>query len=208
VTAGGPKGAPPPIDLDEILRAAAAPAAPPPATPWRRLFAAVAASTVALGLVLWLAVRPPPEERLKGPPAWRLKVLRQQPNGAAELVPPGGAVRPGDRIGFEITAPADGFAAVISLDGKGAVTAFYPAVGDAVAVTRERPHRSSHAVALDDALGPERLILAGCARPVPVGQLVAAARRALADAGGRPQAVDRLDVRCEQTTFWLTKVPR
>jgi hypothetical protein len=199
-------GGPPPLDLDGILGAAR-----PGRRSWRRLAAAAGASAAALSAVLWLASgsREMPSEQVKGPPSLRLQVIRQRDGGGgAEPVAPGGAVRPGDRLRFAITAADDGFAAVVSLDARGVVTAFYPAAGEAVAVQRGRPHLSSHAVALDDTLGRERLILVGCPRALPVAEVAGAARRALASAGGRVQAIDRLDLACDQTTFWLSKVAR
>ena len=191
------------------------------ATGWRRVPAVVGASAAALGAVLWLVsgtpvrqrqlafTRPSPEEQVKGQPQpWRLEVMRQRAEGGSTVVAAGTALRPGDRIRFEITASTDGFAAVVSLDARGVVTAFYPGAGVAVAVSGSEPHLSRHAVALDDAVGAERLILTACERPLPVDQVVAAARRAVARAGGKVGAVNLLELPCEQTSYWLTKVAR
>jgi hypothetical protein len=138
---------------------------------------------------------------------WQLGVVAQRADGRVSRVSPGEALLPGDRLRFEVAAPADAFVAVISLDGRGAVTPFVPATGNTTAIGRGTQLLDG-AVRLDDALGPERIMLLGCPDPMPVADLVAAGRAALARAQGAPADVGRLDLPCTQTSFWIRKEAR
>jgi hypothetical protein len=177
----------------------------PPGRSWRRhawWLAPVAAAAMAL-LIPWRS----PGVRGKGG-GWQLGVVARDPNGRVGGVSPGATLSPGDHLRFEVSAPADAFVSVISLDAAGAVTPFVPATGTTVAVRAGQRRLLDGAVRLDDSLGPERLLLLACPRPVPIDALVAAGRTALAQARGRIAEVKELDPACTQTSFWIRKENR
>lgn len=94
---------------------------------------------------------------------------------------------------------------MISLDARGAVTAFAPATGSTAAVRAGQRRLLDDAVRLDDSLGPERLVLLACPHPVPVAEVVAVGRMALGQAQGRLDAIENLALPCSQTSFWIQK---
>jgi hypothetical protein len=162
----------------------------------------LAAAAVAL-LVPWGK----PDVRNKGG-GWQLGVVAQHPNGRVLRVSPGDALAPGDRLRFEVAAPDDAFVSIISLDGKGSVTPFVPANGETAAVRKGPHHLLDGAVRLDDAMGPERIMLLACPRSIPVTDVVAAGRAALGQAQGRLDQLPALDLPCKQTSFWIRKEAR
>ncbi len=162
----------------------------------------IAATVVVAALV----PRRPPDARSKGG-AWQLGVFAQYPSGRVEAISPGAALAPGDRLRFQVSAPEDGFVSVISLDARRAVTPFAPAAGEMTAVHPGRQLLEA-AVRLDDALGPERLLLVACSRPLPLNQVISAGRAALDAAGGSAAQVAGLDLPCAQSTFWIRKEAR
>jgi hypothetical protein len=135
-------------------------------------------------------------------------VLARTPDGRVTRLAPGATVRPGDRLQFELRAPVAGFAALIDLDARGAVTPFYPTAGRAVAVPAGPRHRSSNSVILDDAIGPEALVLLACREPLAIADIVRTARQQLAAAGNDPRKIGRLPLPCDQQSFPITKIPR
>jgi hypothetical protein len=157
-------------------------------------------------VVAAVAPRQQTDVRSKGG-AWQLGVFAQYPSGRVEPVSPGAALAPGDRLRFEVSAPEDGFVSIISLDARHAVTPFAPASGDMAAVRKGRQLLDG-AVRLDDALGPERLLLVACPRPVPLNQVLSAGRAALDAAGGSAAQVRQLGLPCTESTFWIRKEMR
>jgi hypothetical protein len=193
----------PPFDFGEVD------VGQPPATSlgWRRralwLAPALAVAAAMAVLVPWKSSG----ERSKGG-GWQLGLVVQHPSGRVAPVFQGQALAPGDRLRFEVSAPTDAFVSVISLDAKSAVTPFVPATGTTVAVRAGKRQLLEGAVRLDDAIGPERLMLLACARSIPVGEVVAAARTALEQAQGHPEKVDTLALPCTPTSFWIRKEVR
>lgn len=147
------------------------------------------------------------EERSKGS-GWQLGVVARYANGRVSGVSQGAALAPGDRLRFEVSAPADAFVSVISMDATGAVTPFVPASGTAAAVRAGKRRLLDGAVLLDDTLGPERLLLLACPHPLPVSEAVEAGRAALARAQGHVEKVGGLGLPCTQTSFWIRKEVR
>jgi hypothetical protein len=139
---------------------------------------------------------------------WHLGVVAQHANGRVTRVSPGEALRPGDRLRFEVSAPTDAFVSVISLDAKGTVTPFVPATGDTAAIRAGKQQLLDGAVRLDDAMGPERILLLACPRPMAVAEVVAAGRAALGQAQGHPESIGQLELPCTQTSFWIRKEAR
>jgi len=159
---------------------------------------------------------PGPGERSKGG-AWQLGVVSRSAAGRTVRVEPGETLRRGDRLRFEVMGPGAGadrrYGVIVSLDSAGAVTPFWPRASEArpLAGTRQL---LEEAVALDGALGPEKLFLVACAQPVAVAAVTAAGQAALARAGNRVQAVSSLGLHeaagpgrnCQETSFWFRKV--
>lgn len=172
---------------------------------WRALWLTpILVGAAALAL---LAPKQDSGERSKGG-GWQLGLVAQYPSGRIAPVFPGQALSPGDSLRFQVSAPSDGFVSVISLDSKGTVTPFVPATGDAIQVHAGERRLLDGAVRLDDAIGPERLMLLACPRPLPVVDVVAAGQAALVQAQGRADKVERLALPCVQTSFWIRKEAR
>jgi hypothetical protein len=169
---------------------------------WRALWLApILAGATAVAL---LAPTHDRGQRSKGG-GWQLGLVAQYPSGRVAPVFQGQALSPGDSIRFQVSAPSDGFVSVISLDATGAVTPFVPATGNALAIHAGKRVLLDGAVRLDDAIGPERLMLLACPRPIAVAEVVAAGRAALVQAQGRADKVENLALPCAQTSFWIRK---
>jgi len=178
----------------------------PPRVRRRRLFFSVGGLVAAAAAAMFLLTWHDPAVRSKGG-GWQLLPVVQYPNGRVARISQGAAVAPGDRMRFEVAAPADAFVSVLSLDARGTVTAFVPAQGRAVPV---KPGRRllEGAVVLDDALGPERLVLLACTEAVAVEQVVAVARSELDKVMGNAAGVGTLPLPCRETSFWFRKERR
>ncbi len=89
----------------------------------------------------------------------------------------GQVVRPGDRLRFTVTTPRPLHVAILSLDGAGAASVYYPtgAKSRHVGVVREQAVESS--VELDATLGDERVWGVFCDAPFDVEPLRAALER-------------------------------
>jgi hypothetical protein len=196
----------PAIDLDQIWRAAERPSylrALLSRVSWPGLGAVAA---VAATVVLWVGAERLPETTSKGGP-WTLSVIARLPGGEVQRIDPGGALRPGDRLRFEVsTSWSRGQVALVSLDSGGRVSPLVPAGGQTVPVAGGRRVLLEGAVELDQALGPERVLLVGCRQPLPVAAVLEAARAALATAGGDPRRVSALGLGCHEESFWINKV--
>lgn len=77
--------------------------------------------------------------------------------------------------------------------------------GNAAAIRAGKPQLLDGAVRLDDATGPERIMLLACPRPFAIADVVAAGRVALDQAQGQPAAVRTIELPCTQTSFWIRK---
>lgn len=198
----------PALDLDGLLRRAGDGATlnPPPRRRARWAAMTVLAAVGAAGAVVWLRAAAPHDQRIKG--GLHLAAIAQRPDGRTHRVGNGDTLAPGDRLRFEIGAPDDGYVTIVSLDSTGAVTAFYPAEGRALPVVRGQRQLSARSVVLDDARGPELIVLTSCPQPYTVDAVLVVARAQLVRAGNRPRHVGRLDLPCPQLTLWINKAPR
>ncbi len=77
----------------------------------------------------------------------------------------GQVVYPGDQLRFYITSLKPQHVAILSLDGAGAASIYYPAGGTSESVGVLRNHAVDSSVLLDDALGEERLWGIFCEAP-------------------------------------------
>src|SRR5204862_8111689 len=128
---------------------------------------------------------------------FRLALIARTSEGSVQRVDPGAPLRPGDRLRFEVsTRWPRAQVALVSLDARGAVTPPVPAAGQTALVPGGRPVLLDGAGELDEALGPERVLLVGCPRPLAVAALVDAARAALARAGGDARRIGDLGLGC------------
>jgi hypothetical protein len=144
---------------------------------------------------------------------FELRIVARRPDGRTEALAPGGAAHPGDRLRFEVTVPEAAHVAVISLDAAGAVTPFGPTTGAGLAVPATRRTLLEGAVVLDDALGPERIVLVACKTATPLPALLDAARAALARAGRDivrtgAEVVGALGRGCRERSAWVRRRPR
>jgi len=120
-----------------------------PRRPWWQFLApVVVAATVAV--VLWVRTREP-DETVKGGVVFAV----QKRDGGG--VRGGDVVHPKDVVRFELRAPGPGYVAVLSRDGAGHVTVYYP-YGE-VDAAPYLPEQSllPGAIALDDTLGEEKV---------------------------------------------------
>jgi hypothetical protein len=127
----------------------------------------------------WLVIAHPPDDvRFKGG-EFLVMVLREGMNEPAPVAE-GQPLRAGDRLRFLFRAPADGYVMILDRDGTGRVTAFYPqgqaegaAIGPSPALA---PLPGS--IRLDDAPGPEWIVLFFSPKPVRVEDFTRALREA------------------------------
>lgn len=93
-----------------------------------------------------------PDVTLKGDLA--LAVYRQTAAGS-ERVESGAVLKPGDKVRFEVRTKEPGFVAVLSRDGAGHVTVYYPYQAAEAGPYRPAEPLLPGAIALDDTLGSE-----------------------------------------------------
>jgi hypothetical protein len=89
----------------------------------------------------------------------------------------GEAVYPYDAINFVVSTERPAFLAIISVDGAGKVSPYYPDGPAAAAIPAGRDHVLPRSVLLDDTLGLERIAGVFCDRPMMVAELAAAVAR-------------------------------
>jgi hypothetical protein len=159
---------------------------------WRWFPVLVPAAAAAALIALWPRVRDPVGDRsedrvvaqanrVKGH-GQMLLLLAGRP-GALSPVASGDVVHPGDYLQAGYTAAQDGFGAVVSRDGAGAVTVYVPPDGDAmVPLAAGRDRSFPRSTILDATLGGERIAIVWCPAAHPLAPLVDALR------AGRPVA--------------------
>jgi hypothetical protein len=132
---------------------------------------------VAAVFCVWLVAsrgRHEGEIRTKGRPA--LAFFVKHGDAVREGVP-GEAVSPNDAINFVVSTEQPAFLAIISVDGAGKVSVYYPEGATAAAIAVGRDHVLPRSVLLDDTLGPERVVGVFCDQPMVVAELAAAVAR-------------------------------
>lgn len=148
----------------EILRAAAARvederpvSAPAQAPPWWRRLGLVLAPALAVAAALVVAVLPDaPSSRAKGDVDLDFVVLRE---GRVMPGVEGRVYGPGDLLQFTYRAAGHEQLVLMSIDGQGKVTVFYPSQGGApLAVVPGERHVLDGSIALDAAPGPELFV--------------------------------------------------
>jgi hypothetical protein len=166
---------------------------------------AVAGATAAAAIVM-LARHPSPDVLTKGSAA-RLGVIVKRRDGSTMRIEPGARLSPGDRLRFEVaTRSPEANIALVLLDSAGAVTRLAPRGDRPLSIAGGKPVLLDETVELDGNLGAERMVLVSCSHGVDANEVVARARRALAEVGGDPRRVDDLGTGCDEETFSITKV--
>jgi hypothetical protein len=161
------------------------------------------ASAVALGALVATSIVPVQEERLKGEPL-ALELLRKTDHGEERLLD-GAEAHPKDRIQIRYRSSGRAFGAILSIDGRGAVTLHWPpSEGEPAKLTGETALPRSYE--LDDAPRFERFFLVAAVKPFELSTVLDAARR-LASEPERAQR-EKLDLpdRIEVRSMVLRKV--
>jgi hypothetical protein len=185
---------------------------------WRALLAALGlCAGAAAALVLY---RPAADRGDKGDDLYRTKgsltlgVFVQHPEAGSEgKLHLGEPLHPGDRLRFKVSSDRAGHVAILGIDSSGTVSVYHPqpvgpgattgteAAGAAkaapLAARSEAPLPT--AIELDNTLGDEVVLAVRCADPLPVGDIVAAARKG-------PSADGTLALPCAQARYRITKV--
>jgi len=161
-------------------RERAAFAVPRARAPRRWTFGLAAAAAV---FGVWLVARPRhdgEQTRSKGKPALSLYVKH------GEVVREGGPseiVSPSDSINFAVSTDEPAFVAIISVDGAGKLSAYYPESPMAAAIPAGHDQVLPRSVLLDDTLGVERVAGVFCGKPLAVAEIAAAIARGAVPSG-------------------------
>lgn len=143
----------------------------------QRIYSFGATLAVAASLVLWMFVRSP--QRVLNP----VEPLLSRTKGSSNLGfylkrgeqvmlgAPGDILHPGDNIEFTYRATRSGYIAVLSLDGNGKASIYYPDGPNAAPLDAGEQLLPLSTV-LDDALGTERVYSLFCANAVPLSPLL------------------------------------
>ena len=126
------------------------------------------------------------EIRYKGKPVLAFYVKHGQ---AVREGAPGDVVCPNDAINFVVSTEQPAFVAIISIDGAGKVSAYYPEGATAAAIPAGRDQVLPRSVLLDDTLGLERIVGVFCDRPMEVAELAAAVARNAIPGGCVPETL-------------------
>ena len=157
---------------------------------WPRL-ALVTGTLAAAACALLLVVLPPQGVRLKGGPVLQVFGLHQ---GQVRKLSSGETLAPGDRIRFAVDPGEARFLLIVSIDGTGRASVFFPFGGSASAPLPPGRSKLEESVELDDSPGPERLFAFFTHEP-----LDAAAVRTALERGATPSPG------VEPVTFTLEK---
>lgn len=198
----------------QIERRLEAPAQTTGPAGWRQWLAPrLAAPAAAIALTAALLVSLPVDEGDVSPtssPGIRTKglrphlILHRKTAPGGERLEDGAAARRGDRILVQYQAAGAAYGAILSVDGRGAVTRHFPGRGEAAAALhQDGPVPLGFSYELDDAPDLERFYFVTATEPFAVEVALKAAREA-AGAGGAPDSL-RLPAALSQATFTLRK---
>lgn len=138
------------------------------------LGAALAGALVVLGQPLKLA----PTERSKGGSLALTTYVKYAGHEQAGTLYMGEALRAGDRVQFRVTTSSPGHLAILSIDGRGEVSVFYPSGATTASLSAGKDQPLGNAVELDESAGNETVVALLCETERPLAELVTAARRA------------------------------
>jgi hypothetical protein len=112
----------------------------------------------------------------------------------------------GDRIQFwyDVSTPTSGV--VVGIDGRGAVTRYFPDAGASAARLKQgKGHVIGSSVILDDAVGVERFFLCTAKGADLDPDAVERAARQLVESGADLKNAAKLPVDCDQASVWIRK---
>lgn len=160
--------------------------------------------------VLVLLVRFPAPESLRRKGGLALEVFVKHPNSAVEQLLPGATASPGDALGFRISTPQEGYLALVSMDGAGALTSYLPPARELLPLPAGERQLIDGGIELDQVLGQEQLLVLLCPRRLEVAQVLAKVGPALRAASPElmRRELDRAELLCSYATFSFKKVPR
>ena len=110
---------------------------------------------------VWVTIRVPDEERLKGSSGFRFWVLH---DGKVRIGSDGEVVHPQDALRFEIHTGKPQFVAILSLDSEQRATVFYPPQVKFAVRTEGTPEVLPLSTVLDETLGTEMIMMVSCNR--------------------------------------------
>jgi hypothetical protein len=136
-------------------------------------------------------------------------VFRKRASGVVEMLLPSGQASPGEALRFRLSTSQPGFAAILSIDGAGTVSSYFPTTPELAPIERGRNQLVDATIELDETLGKERLVALVCPRRLPLPKLREAFAAELARVHGDAAAVEpaRAAPDCAATSFWFAKVP-
>ncbi len=147
----------------------------PPVRSWRWVGAAVPALAAVVALALLWPGAPGRDldgTRAKG--AGPVLVLAAGAPGGLVPLASGDTLAPGEYVQAAYTAARDGFGAVLSRDGAGAVSVYVPARGATMVALPAGTERSfPQSTVLDDVIGAERIVIVWCEAAHPLAPLLA-----------------------------------
>ena len=173
---------------------------------WLLLAAPVLAAAAVIFLVLRDPTPVPPELGIKGDASWQVFAHRA---GKTFEVHDGAMLAAGDEIRFVVVPDRARFVLIVSVDGAGTASIYYPYNGATSAPIEGPRVELAGSIALDAAAGPERIFALFSDEPIAA----TAARDALrAIAIGGPDAIRRtrqlpLPVRAQTTLLFEKAAP-
>jgi hypothetical protein len=167
------------------------------------LFAPVLVPALAvLALVLWQrrTVEDPilDDIRIKGGMTFQVFANR---GGEVIAVRDGTSLRAGDQIRFVVGSGGPAFLLLVSIDGAGTATVYYPYGGERSGPISKLPSELPGSIVLDAAPGPERVFALVSSEPLDA----AVVKRALLEIRERIRETERLPVPVEQASIVFEK---
>ncbi|MEO8705640.1 MAG: hypothetical protein ABI867_36755 [Kofleriaceae bacterium] len=180
----------------------------PRRSPWRFVLPTLVPVLAVALLVIWQVRRDPAvpvaddDIRIKG--ALTFQVFA---NRGDEVIPvrDGTTLAAGDKIRFVVGSGGPGYLLVVSIDGAGASTVYYPYGGARSGPVTKEPSELPGSIVLDAAPGPERVFALVSPEPLEA----AVVKRALATIGARGRDAIRethaLEITAQQATLVFEK---
>jgi len=176
----------------------------------RTLLYRVLPAVLSAAAVLVLLIRFPAPESLRRKGGLALEVFVKHPSSVVEQLLPGATVAPGDALGFRVSTPQDGFLALVSMDGAGALTSYLPPARELLQLPAGDRQLIGGGIELDQVLGKEQLLVLLCPQQLELAQVFAKVGPALRAPSPEllRRELDRAGLLCSHTTFTFRKVPR
>jgi hypothetical protein len=141
----------------------------PPRRSWFQWLVPALAAVAAL--VVAVVFLRPVEDDVTTKGAMAFTAFRLSSDGAVQELTPNAKVKAGDRVRFSVKVPSDGFLAVVSRDGAGNASVYFPS-SSTVSARHGATALLPDAIELDGVLGPERVWAIFSARSFEVSQAI------------------------------------